>query len=280
MSVVAYNTYNNYMTCYGNEEYNDGRCTAKTVRKADTVSGRTSDAALKVSAGDTSDTAGSDTVSITDDAYARQKSGSSDVAKSGRDYLGISRGKNGTFIIHFTDSASVSRTVQRGYITINGVRLELSDEVKKSLTDTDKLAEKNRVNAFMQQVMQHDMEVAQQQADNMSKAFKEEAKAYETAMRIAKGGKVPAKDERKLMEFNPKLYMMAKLQAVLAKKHKKYKSQYDDEDENNQTQTDSDGGEASVSQASAGERHEIQMTVSIENGALKAGEVSEACVSA
>ena len=57
MSVAAYNTYNNYMTCYGNEEYNDGRCTAKTVRKADTVSGRTSDAALKVSAGDTSDTA-------------------------------------------------------------------------------------------------------------------------------------------------------------------------------------------------------------------------------
>ena len=30
--------------------------------------------------------------------------------------------------------------------------------------------------------------------------------------------------------------------------------------------------------ASAGERYETQMTVSIENGALKAGEVSEACV--
>lgn len=281
MSVAAYNTYNNYMTYNGAEEYNAGnagRCTAKTVRKADTVYGKASCVASEVSAGDTSYTAGSDTVSITHDAYARQKSGSKDVAMSGRDYLGISRGKDGTFIIHFTDSASVSRTVQRGYITINGVRLDLSDKVKKSLTDTDKSAEKNRVNAFMQQIMQHNMEVAQQQSDTMSKAFEEEAKAYETAMRIAKGGKVPAKDERKLMEFNPKLYMMAKLQAVLAKKHKKYKSQYDEEDENNQTQTDSDGSEASIAQASAGERYETQMTVSIENGALKAGEVSEACV--
>ncbi len=271
--MTEYNIYNNnYSAYYRTQRY--GYANSVAVGESDMNPG----VASEVSAGDTSDTAGSDTVSITHDAYARQKSGSKDVAMSGRDYLGISRGKDGTFIIHFTDSASVSRTVQRGYITINGVRLDLSDKVKKSLTDTDKSAGKNRVNAFMQQIMQHNMEVAQQQSDTMSKAFEEEAKAYETAMRIAKGGKVPAKDERKLMEFNPKLYMMAKLQAVLAKKHKKYKSQYDEEDENNQTQTDSDGSEASIAQASAGERYETQMTVSIENGALKAGEVSEACV--
>ena len=53
-------------------------------------------------------------------------------AASGKDILGITKGdKDNSFVIHFSDSAMVSRAVSRGYITVNGVKLELSEETKQ-----------------------------------------------------------------------------------------------------------------------------------------------------
>ena len=45
------------------------------------------------------------------------------------------------------------------------------------------------------------------------------------------GDKVPAKDEKKLMEYDPKLYMMAKNAAAMLemRKRKEHKSLWEDE---------------------------------------------------
>jgi len=60
------------------------------------------------------------------------------------------------------------------------------------------------------------------------------AKLMEIARRIAKGDKVPAKDEKKLLEFSPELYQAAKAAALLNvnKKHKEHDSLFDDEEKN------------------------------------------------
>ena len=58
-----------------------------------------------------------------------------------------------------------------------------------------------------------------------------EAKNIEVARRIMKGAKVPASDEKKLMEYSMELYMAAKNMAVLNenKKKEEYDSLWDDE---------------------------------------------------
>lgn len=69
-------------------------------------------------------------------------------------------------------------------------------------------------------------------SENMKDGFMELAKIMEIVRRIANGDKVPAKDEKKLMEYNSKLYMVAKAAASLRhnEKSKKYKSLYEDEE--------------------------------------------------
>lgn len=76
-------------------------------------------------------------------------------ATSGKDTLGITRGdRENTFVIHFSDSAMVSRAVSRGYITVNGVDIKLSDEVKKQLTNVNKQAQTDREKAYNKYIMQ------------------------------------------------------------------------------------------------------------------------------
>lgn len=62
----------------------------------------------------------------------------------------------------------------------------------------------------------------------------DEAKIMEIARRIARGDKVPFKDEKKLMEYNSKLYQMAKAAAIMSqnKNRKEHDSMFKDEDNN------------------------------------------------
>jgi len=82
-------------------------------------------------------------------------------------------------------------------------------------------------------------EMFQRQAEESREASKENGdkiaeygKILEIARRIARGDKVPPRDEKKLMEYSAELYQMAKSAAMLnaMKKHKKYKSLFEDED--------------------------------------------------
>lgn len=77
------------------------------------------------------------------------------------------------------------------------------------------------------------MNAEKQQADAMAESAKDESKIMEVARRIMKGDRVPAKDEKKLMEYDYKLYSMAKSAAAmveLQKKRKEHKSLWEDEE--------------------------------------------------
>lgn len=133
-------------------------------------------------------------------------------------------------------------------VTVNGkelfaeeaATLELSINANREKFDEnmevlDRLAE--------QECALWNAEVCRQQTDAMSDYAIDMAKIMEVARRISNGGKVPATDEQKLMDYSMELYMSAKNAAMLAemrKKSEKYDSLWDDEDEE-QTEYDPQG---------------------------------------
>lgn len=66
--------------------------------------------------------------------------------------------------------------------------------------------------------------------------FDDVSKVLKIARRIARGDKVPAYDEKKLMEYSKELYQMSKASAMLnrTRKPKKYKSLYDEKNKQNE----------------------------------------------
>ena len=79
------------------------------------------------------------------------------------------------------------------------------------------------------------MEASKQQDDAAKEAPADMSKAMEVARRIMKGGIVPAKDEKKLMEFSMELYQAAKNIGAMAqqREREKYKSLWKDDDKKN-----------------------------------------------
>ena len=70
-------------------------------------------------------------------------------------------------------------------------------------------------------------EASKQQKDAMEDAAVEMGKIMEVARRIGKGARVPANDEKKVMDYSMELYMAAKNLAMLNKMNKKKKEEYD-----------------------------------------------------
>jgi len=76
--------------------------------------------------------------------------------------------------------------------------------------------------------------VAKQQGEAVSNGAEDMAKCMEIARRISAGSKVPASDEKRLMEYSFELYLTAKNAATLNrhKSKKEYDSLWGDEEEN------------------------------------------------
>lgn len=70
-------------------------------------------------------------------------------------------------------------------------------------------------------------EASKQQKDAMEDAAVEMGKIMEVARRIGKGARVPANDEKKVMDYSMELYMAAKNLAMINKMNKKKKEEYD-----------------------------------------------------
>lgn len=102
---------------------------------------------------------------------------------------------------------------------------ELSRQIKKDEKGLDALIE--------QEVGIINSEVSKQQADAMQKYGEDMAKCLEIARRIGRGDRVPAQDEKKLMDFNMEIYQMAKNMATLHmdEKHKDWDSLWGEEEE-------------------------------------------------
>lgn len=159
-----------------------------------------------------------DTIEISSKAYHMQADNEQISAGSCKDTLKVTKGnKENTYIIHFSDSAIVSRTISRGYITVNGTKIDLSDEVRKQLQETDKRAETDRMQAYNKYIMQHELAVAHQQSEAYRKLSDDTSRAILIMARIQNGQKISSSEEKELMQFNPQLYTMAKNTAAMAK---------------------------------------------------------------
>ena len=79
--------------------------------------------------------------------------------------------KENSYIVHFSDSAMVSRAVARGYVTVNGADVELTEDTKRQLLKVDKEASAAREKAYQDYVMQYEMAVAKQQSEAWRKAL-------------------------------------------------------------------------------------------------------------
>lgn len=77
------------------------------------------------------------------------------------------------------------------------------------------------------------MEAAKQQGEAMEEYGEDLAKIMEVARRISSGAKVPAKDEKKLMEYSMELYLAAKEMASMKeqKKREEYESLWKEDGE-------------------------------------------------
>lgn len=127
---------------------------------------------------------------------------------------------------------------QKSKITPDGKRLfaEEAATLELSLETVTKKYEENR--KYMEKIMEaytagFNAEVTRQQSDVMEEYAEDLAKIVEVARRIADGGVVPPKDEKKLMEYSMEMYMAAKNMAVLneLKKKEEYKSLWEEEKE-------------------------------------------------
>lgn len=102
---------------------------------------------------------------------------------------------------------------------------ELSGQIKSSEKTLDDLIE--------QEVGIFNSIASEQQGDAMKEYGEEMAKCLEIARRISRGDRVPAQDEKKLMDFNMEIYQMAKEMAAMNmdKKHEEWDSLWGDEEE-------------------------------------------------
>lgn len=102
---------------------------------------------------------------------------------------------------------------------------ELSGQIKKDEKTLDDL--------INQEVGIFNSIVSEQQADAMKEYGEEMAKCLEIARRISRGDRVPAQDEKKLMDFNMDIYKMAKEMAAINMegKQKEWDSLWGEEEE-------------------------------------------------
>lgn len=169
----------------------------------------------------------SDTVEISSDGYEMQANSAPLCASSGQDKLGITQGENqNSYVIHFDNIALAYRAVERGYITVNGQEIQLSDEVKEKILKTSQEAFEAGERATMQYAMQHNAIVARQQAEALGNESKRMAKAMSIMSKMASGGKVSAADRKFLAEYNPEMYAMAISAEMMAERQEKQEEKH------------------------------------------------------
>ncbi len=147
-------------------------------------------------------------------------------ALSGRDILEIKKGSGeNQYRIFLPDSAEVSRVVSRGYVDVNGRKIELSEDVKEKLTKVDRLAQQAREKSFAFSTIKHDFEVAQQQYQAVKKQNDKATAAFAVAAKMSGGKKVSPEEEKILMDHDPQMYLMAKIAQSMSENQKEDKNE-------------------------------------------------------
>ena len=122
-------------------------------------------------------------------------------------------------------------------------KIEMTDDEVKALGKAIDRIEIKRGNASKamegintQKTLLQEAESSKRAGEAAAKQAENYSKCLEVARRIARGDKVPLKDEQKLLEFSSEMYQMAKNMAAIAnnEKVKKHKTLWKDEDEDQQ----------------------------------------------
>lgn len=162
--------------------------------------------------------------------------------KAYRQQLGLLRGQKSDYVKQREENRKKMEEAQKKSVE-QGVTFELSEaylQREKELQEKiDELSgqiknnEKTLDELIEQEVGIFNSIVAEQQGDAMKEYGEEMAKCLEIARRISRGDRVPAQDEKKLMDFNMEIYQMAKEMAAMNmdKKHKEWDSLWGDEEE-------------------------------------------------
>ena len=136
------------------------------------------------------------------------------------------------------DLASKKEKAEQNYrITGEKAFSEEAATLELSIEATNKAFEENQKvldSLIEQEVAIANMEVSKQQGDAMEEEMKNLGKIMIVFRRLAKGDIVPLTDEKKLMEYDDKMYQMAKNMQAMAqqmeKEHEKHKSLWEDEE--------------------------------------------------
>ncbi len=159
--------------------------------------------------------------------------------------------------VKVTNPGDIATAIDKGTLTVGGVTLELSEEVRNAIKEARDRQQKANENQSMLDMLEREMENAKKSNEAAEEATDKQIKALEIARRIARGGRVPMKDEKLLLEYNPDLYKMAKNMAIMAKEHKKYKSLVKDEEDKNDMLRELD------EEPKTSTRYQVQIDVSL-----------------
>ena len=121
--------------------------------------------------------------------------------------------------------------------TPNGTTVYANEAATLELTMKAVEEKQTEYKKYMEQLMEQwagitNMVSAQQQGEAMEEHIGDLAKVLEVARRLMKGAIVPAKDEKKLMEYSMEMYQAAKNIGAMAKRKEKeeYDSLWDEEE--------------------------------------------------
>lgn len=165
-----------------------------------------------------------------------------DAQKAYREQLSLLRGQRSDFIKQREENRKKMEQAAKNSNS-TGVTLELSEEYLQrekelqekieELSKQIKKDEKGLDDLTLQEAGIINSEVSKQQGDAMQKYAEDMAKCLEIARRISRGDRVPAQDEKKLMDFNMDIYKMAKNMATMnmEKEHKEWDSLWGEEEE-------------------------------------------------
>lgn len=143
-----------------------------------------------------------------------------------------------TYSAKLHDLSCHKRELQKRQKNLDG-KADKKDEYDTVTFELDKVNEQyDALQEFMNRLYLYretlkNAKVLNRNREASAAAVEDEAKCFETARRIARGGKVPPKDVKKLMEKYPELYMQAMHAAMMIKykSNEKYKSLWDEDDE-------------------------------------------------
>lgn len=162
--------------------------------------------------------------------------------KAYRQQLSLLRGQRSNYVKQQEENRRKMEKAQEKSEQL-GVTFELSEEYLArekelqgqidALSGQIKKNEKVLADLTDQEVGIANSVVAKQQGEAMKEYGEEMAKCLEIARRISRGDRVPAQDEKKLMEFNMDIYKMAKNMAAINmnQEHEDWDSLWGDEEE-------------------------------------------------